>query len=68
VYVTDGLLNALQIFDPTGRLLLALGGLGEDRGEFWLPAGVFVGEGDEIYVADSFNGRVQVFRYIGGPT
>ena len=67
VYVVDALFNALQIFDEGGRLLLSLGTLGRERGEFWLPTGIFVGEDDSIYVADSYNQRVQVFRYIGGP-
>jgi hypothetical protein len=66
VYVVDALFHALQIFDGSGRLLLGLGGQGRERGEFWLPAGVFVGDDDLIYVADSYNQRVQVFRYIGG--
>jgi sugar lactone lactonase YvrE len=33
-----------------------------------LPTGIFISENDTIYVADSYNRRVQVFRYIGGPT
>lgn len=68
VYVVDSLLHALQIFDQSGRLLLSIGGLGQDNGEFWLPTGVYVGSDDLIYVADTFNHRVQVFRYIGGPS
>ena len=39
-------------------------------GEFRLPVGLFIGGsgGDTIYIADSYNQRVQVFRYVGGPT
>jgi hypothetical protein len=47
---------------------MTLGGLGQDRGEFWLPTGVFIGDDDRIYIADSYNQRVQILRYIGGPT
>jgi hypothetical protein len=55
-------------FNQNGALLLSLGSLGSDRGEFWLPVGIFIGEEDLIYIADSYNQRVQILRYIGGPT
>lgn len=64
VYVADALFNAVQIFDGAGRFLLSLGGHGQGAGEFWLPVGVFI-DGERIYVADSYNGRVQVLRYLG---
>ena len=31
-------------------------------GEFWLPSGVFVSANGELYVCDTYNRRVQVFR------
>lgn len=68
VYIVDALMSALQIYDQDGRLLLSIGNLGQDRGEFWLPAGIFIGDDDHIYVADAYNRRIQVLRYIGGPT
>lgn len=69
VYVLDALLHALQVFDDGGRLLLPLGARGHQPGEFWLPTGLFIDreDGDRIYIADSFNHRVQVLRYVGGP-
>jgi hypothetical protein len=68
VYVVDSLLSAVQIFDQSGQLLLAIGNLGQAPGEFWLPTGIFVGSDDLIYVADTYNHRLQVFRYVGGAT
>jgi sugar lactone lactonase YvrE len=70
VYVVDALFHAFQIFDATGRLLLPVGERGHGRGEFWLPTGIFIDQddGDTIYVADSYNQRIQVLRYIGGAT
>jgi DNA-binding beta-propeller fold protein YncE len=65
VYVVDALFNRLQIFDQQGRLLLVIGGDGSGPGEFWLPAGIFIVD-DRIYVADSFNRRVQIFQFLGG--
>lgn len=70
VYVVDALFHAFQIFDATGRLLLPVGERGQERGEFWLPTGIFIDsdDGDMIYIADSYNRRIQVLRYIGGAT
>jgi DNA-binding beta-propeller fold protein YncE len=70
VYVVDALFHAFQIFDATGRLLLPVGERGHERGEFWLPTGIFIDQddGDMIYIADAYNRRIQVLRYIGGAT
>ena len=65
IYVADAMFDRVQIFDPEGRYLLSFGGNGSAVGAFWLPAGVFV-EDDLIYVADSYNRRVQVFQFMGG--
>ena len=65
VYVADALFNRVQIFDETGALLLAFGGDGAAPGEFWLPTGLYIAK-DRIYVADSYNQRVQIFQFLGG--
>ena len=57
----------MQIFDAQSRLLLDWGQSGSEPGEFWLPNGIVISPKDEIYVADSYNRRVQVFRYTGEP-
>ena len=40
---------------------------GTGIGEFQLPAGLFIDHDDRIFVVDSFNRRIQVFRYFGLP-
>lgn len=65
LYVADALFSRVQIFDADGRFLLAVGGDGDRPGEFWLPAGLFIAQ-DRMYVADSYNRRIQVFALIGG--
>lgn len=65
VYVVDALFDRVQIFDARGRFLLAFGRQGGRAGEFWLPSGLFIAR-DRIYVADSYNRRVQVFQFLGG--
>jgi DNA-binding beta-propeller fold protein YncE len=67
VYVADALYDNLQIFDGEGRFLLDVGTAGSEPGEFWMPAGVAIGRNGEIYVADSYNCRVQLFRRVGEP-
>jgi hypothetical protein len=62
--VVDAAFENVQIFDPEGRLLLPFGGPGTGPGEFTLPGGVFLDSSNTIWVADSFNRRVQVFRLL----
>jgi len=57
----------VQIFDQQGRLLYYFGNRGALPGEFQLPAGLFIDHDDRIFVVDSFNRRVQEFRYFGLP-
>jgi hypothetical protein len=64
--VVDALFDTVQIFDEEGVLLLQFGDRGTAPGEFWLPEGAFISKQDRIYVADSFNGRIQVFEFLGG--
>lgn len=64
VYVVDALFDAVQIFESTGRLLLTFGERGVGPGQLWLPSGVAV-DGSRIYVADSYNQRLQVFEFVG---
>lgn len=65
VYVVDAAFNNLQIFDTEGRLLLAFGSMGRGDGQLWMPLGLHI-DGDWIYVADRYNDRVQIFRYLSG--
>jgi hypothetical protein len=54
----------VQIFDPQGQILMAFGREGTQAGQFWLPAGLFIDSRNRIYVADSFNKRIQVFELL----
>ena len=63
----DALFDTLQVFERDGRLALPLGGSGSDLGEFWLPNGIAISRDDRIFIADSYNRRIQVLKYIGGP-
>ena len=65
IYLVDALFDAVQLFDREGHYLMVFGSRGLEPGHFWLPSGLAI-DGDRIYVADSYNQRVQVFRYLGG--
>ena len=68
IYVVDSLFDSVQLFDERGEFLLAVGGRGTGPGEFWLPSGIFLDDDNGmLYVCDTFNQRVQVFRISGRP-
>ncbi len=61
----EGLYDSLIFFSPSGDLLLTIGGAGSDPGQFWLPAGIAMDrDRGLLFVADSYNSRVQVFRLL----
>jgi DNA-binding beta-propeller fold protein YncE len=62
VYVVDGELGFVQVFDLDGNLLYRFGN-GTNFGHFLLPAGLFIDRNDRVYLVDSYNRRVQVFQY-----
>ena len=66
IYIADASFNNVQIFNTEGQLLLAFGALGAGHGEFWQPLGMFAA-GEQIYVVDRFNDRVQIFNYLHVP-
>ena len=65
IYVVEGYYDYLLVFDAAGRLLLPIGGTGSTAGKFFLPGGVWSDADNRIFVADVFNGRVEIFRYLG---
>jgi hypothetical protein len=58
--VSDELNHRLLHFDPQGELIWQLGGKGNALGKFYYPRGIAV-VGNEIFVCDSWNHRIQVF-------
>jgi len=67
VYITDAAFANVQVFDPEGRLLLAIGEAGDaDRpGRFALPIGIAVDETRRVYVVDQRFNKVEVYRRVG---
>ena len=66
VIVVEGYFDVIQVFDGSGTLLGIFGGTGISAGRFYLPGGA-ASDGRYLYVADTFNARVQVFDLEQGP-
>jgi sugar lactone lactonase YvrE len=70
VYAVDGRLHSITIFDKEGNTLMVIGGQHSirsgniGRGGFQIPQGISIDKNDRIFVADSFNHRVQVLQYL----
>jgi tripartite motif-containing protein 71 len=62
VYVTDTENNRIVIFDKKGKALVAFGKAGTNEQEFNNPTGISIGTYGRIYIADTNNHRIQVYR------
>ncbi|ADG81951.1 6-bladed beta-propeller [Thermincola potens] len=66
LYVTDVFYQRVIIFDPKGQVVKYFGMPGSREGNLLYPNGITVNEKKKlIYVADSNNGRIQVFDLNG---
>jgi DNA-binding beta-propeller fold protein YncE len=65
IYVVESYYDHLLIYDEDGKFLVPIGGTGSEAGQFFLPAGMWSDKNDRIFVADMFNSRVVIFRYVG---
>jgi tripartite motif-containing protein 71 len=69
VYVFDEDTKAIQVFDGTGTFKGQWGSSGSGNGQFNNPLGIATNEsGTIVYVADTFNNRIQAFVGFGTPT
>ena len=66
IYVSEyGENDRIQVFDPAGqKVLRIIGRFGEGDGEFSRPQSMVI-DGDRLYVTDSCNHRIAVFRTDG---
>jgi DNA-binding beta-propeller fold protein YncE len=64
IYIVESYYDYLLIFNNKGDFLMPVGGTGNTIGRFFLPGGVWVRD-DRVYVADTFNGRIVIFQYLG---
>jgi sugar lactone lactonase YvrE len=64
VYVSDVQRDVVLVYSPGGEFLFAVGASGEGPGQFLMPAGLAV-SGNRLFVADSYNRRIQAFDLLG---
>jgi len=66
IYVLDGSVPAVRVYDDSGRHLMDIGAEGDGPGEFRRPDALLVAEDGRVFVRDSNQGRITVFDEQGG--
>jgi uncharacterized protein (TIGR03663 family) len=61
VYVSDTGNKRIVKYDAEGKMLAAVGGQGNEDGQFQEPVGIAIAKDGTLYVADTWNQRVQAF-------
>ena len=67
IYLLDGQLSEIQVFDPNGELLRTIGRQGEGPGEFQNGADMFWAPGGQIGVVQAWPGKVVLLTTEGDP-
>ncbi len=62
MYVVDYMRHTISVYDQNGQYLFEFGGLGWGEGWFQYPTDIAVDSEGRIFVADTFNDRIQVFQ------
>lgn len=63
IYVNDYMRHTVNIYDYEGKYFSELGGMGWAEGWFQFPSRVAVDRSGRVFVADTFNSRIQVFTW-----
>lgn len=63
MYVVDYMRHTVSAYDKEGKYLFEFGGLGWGEGWFQYPKDIAVDSKGRIFVADTFNDRIEVFQY-----
>jgi len=67
IYLLDGQLSEIQVFDPSGELLRTIGRQGEGPGEFQNGADMFWGPDGQIGVVQAWPGKIVMITPDGDP-
>jgi len=62
IVVLDRMRHKVMVHDRTHRLLLEYGSIGAGPGQLYHPRDITISEDGRLYVAQGFEGRVQVFQ------
>lgn len=66
IFEVDGAYQLVQMFNMDGELLMWFGSSGAGPAQFSLPSGIGLRR-DLLAIADTMNGRIQLFRFLGSP-
>lgn len=61
ILIVDNMTHYVTGFDQKGKQVFQFGGIGSDKGQFYLPNGLFIDEKGEIFITDTVNGRVGLY-------
>ena len=64
-YISDERLHRITAYDPEGNYLFHWGEQGPGEGQMDTPSGLAFDSSDNLYVADTYNNRVQKFTAEG---
>jgi DNA-binding beta-propeller fold protein YncE len=59
--MVDNMTHYVYGFDKNGKQVFQFGGIGSDKGQFYLPNGLFVDDKGEIFITDTVNARVGLY-------
>jgi sugar lactone lactonase YvrE len=62
ISVIEKNLGKIYQYDQEGNMLAAFGGIGEYKGSFQIPSSIGVDDDGNIYVLDSKNNNIQIFK------
>ncbi len=62
IFVVDYMRHAVNVYSMDGEYLFEFGGKGVGRGWLSFPSDLTIDDRGRLWVADTFNGRVQVFK------
>lgn len=63
VFISDVMFDNIQIFSKIGEFLYFFGEPGKETGQFWMPSDIDVFN-SKIFVADTYNKRIQIFNIL----
>ena len=62
IYAAESLKNRIVKMDLNGKVIKSTGRKGDGPGEFDYPNGMRLSKDDKLYVCDTLNNRIQIFR------